>query len=221
MWVVADGTVNKSRTGTSFRQALWAMACGFNLHQRLFYEGSGPPPDPTRYDENIEEMFVFSKGTPKSINIIVDKENKWGGTSNWGSNTTREKNGTLTTKKRQKVAKYGKRTVVWKYKSGKHFSTKDDFAFEHPAIFPEALARDHIISWSNPGDLVLDPFVGSGTTAKMAYQNGRDYLGFDVSEEYCELARKRVAGANPPLFVAELHEQHKPAPAMVQRGMFE
>jgi site-specific DNA-methyltransferase (adenine-specific) len=72
---------------------------------------------------------------------------------------------------------------------------------KHPAIFPESLARDHILSWSNPGDLVLDPFVGSGTTPKMAMQNGRHYLGFDISEEYCTLARKRVAWANPPLLV--------------------
>ena len=77
----------------------------------------------------------------------------------------------------------------------------DDLTDIHPARFPEALARDHILSWSNPGNLVLDPFMGSGTTAKMAMQNGRDYLGFDISPEYVELARKRVAWANPPLLV--------------------
>jgi DNA modification methylase len=72
---------------------------------------------------------------------------------------------------------------------------------KHPAIFPEDLARDHILSWSNPSNLVFDPMCGSGTTLKMAMQNGRHFLGFDISPEYVELAKKRVEWANPPLLV--------------------
>lgn len=201
VWVVADGVENGSKTGTSFRQCLYAMEAGFNLHQRLFYERGGPPPDPTRYDETIEEMFVWSVGKPKSVNLIKDKKNKWAGLSSFGQHTTREKNGSLSKKKKLVTNDYGKRTVVWRYATGMHFSTKDEYAFEHPAIFPEALARDHILSWSNPGDLVFDCFVGSGTVPKMAFQNGRDYLGFDISQEYVELAEKRVRNAQPPLLV--------------------
>jgi len=202
VWVVADGTdKNGSRTMTSFEQALYAKSCGFNLHQRLFYEGGGPPPDPTRYEETIEEMFVFSKGSPKSINLIMDKKNAWSGNNGFGRKTIREADNSLGERKRKPVNEYGKRTSVWRYSSGYGYSSKDSIAHEHPAIFPEALARDHILSWSNPGDLVLDPFMGSGTTAKMAMQNGRDYLGFDISAEYVGLAKKRVSYANPPLLV--------------------
>ena len=71
-------------------------------------------------------------------------------------------------------------------------TTKDSFAFKHPAIFPEPIARDHIRSWSNEGDIVLDPFNGSGTTTKMARELGRRYIGIEVNPEYCEIAEKRL-----------------------------
>lgn len=200
VWVIGDATVKGSRTGTNMRQALHFMGLGFNLHQELFYEKAGPPPDPTRYEETIEKMFVFSKGKPKSINLLKDKPNRWAGVRQFGQKSTREKDGSLTKKKAQVIAKFGKRTSVWRYATGAGYSTKDAFAFEHPAIFPESLARDHIISWSNPGDLVLDPMCGSGTTLKMAVETNRDYIGIDVSEKYCAIANKRVTRAQPPLF---------------------
>jgi len=193
VWVVADGTHNGSRTGTSFRQALYFIECGFNLHQRLFYEKAGPPPDNTRYEETIEEMFVFSKGKPKSINLIKDKKNRWAGTSNRGTKTTREKDGSLTKKSQIIVNDYAKRTSVWRYATGYGNSTVDEIAFKHPAIFPEQLAADHIYSWSNEGDIVYDPFMGSGTTAKMAHLQKRKWIGSEVSSEYCQLAEKRIA----------------------------
>ncbi len=201
VWVVADGTENGSRTGSNMRQALHFMELGFNLHQELFYEKAGPPPDPTRYEETIEKMFAFSKGKPKSINLLKDKPNRWAGVRQFGQKSTREKDGSLTKKKAQVIAQFGKRTSVWRYATGAGYSTKDSYAFEHPAIFPEALASDHILSWSNPGDIVLDPMCGSGTTLKMAKQTGRQFIGIDISEKYCAIARKRVEGAQPPLFL--------------------
>lgn len=193
VWIVADGTVNGSKTGTSFMQALYFMEVGFNLHQRLFYEKQGPPPDPTRYEETIEEMFVFSKGKPKTVNLIKDKKNRWAGQRRFGNKSTREKDGSLTPKPAQVISAYGKRTSVWRYSTGYGYSSKDEIAFDHPAIFPELLAGDHIISWSNEGDLIYDPFMGSGTTAKLAHKLKRNWIGSEISKEYCELAEKRIA----------------------------
>lgn len=193
VWIVADGTVNGSRTGTSFKQALYFMEIGFNLHQRLFYEKAGPPPDPTRYEETIEEMFVFSKGKPKTINLLKDKKNRWAGQRQFGNKSTREKDGSLTPKPAQVINEYGKRTSVWRYATGYGYSTEDDCAFEHPAIFPELLAGDHILSWSNEGDLIYDCFMGSGTTAKMAHKLKRNWIGSEISKEYVQIAEKRIA----------------------------
>jgi site-specific DNA-methyltransferase (adenine-specific) len=193
VWVVGDGTVNNSRTGTSAKQMLYFIQIGFNLHQRLFYEKTGPPPDPTRYEETIEEMFIFSKGKPKTINLIKDKKNRWAGVKQFGCRSTREKDGILTKKPALVIGDFGKRTSVWRYNAGAGYSTKDKIAFNHPAIFPEKLAADHIYSWSNEGDLVYDPFGGSGTTAKMAHLQKRNWILSEISAEYCEIARKRIA----------------------------
>lgn len=192
VWVVGDATVNGSRTGTSARQMLYFMSIGFNLHQRLFYEKSGPPPDRTRYEETIEEMFVFSKGKPKAINLIIDKLNRWAGQKQFGNKSTREKDGTLTPKPAQVINEYGKRTSVWRYSTGYGYSTTDEIAFLHPAIFPEKLAEDHIVSWSNENDIVYDCFGGSGTTAKMAHKWKRNWILSEISKEYCDIAEKRL-----------------------------
>ena len=86
------------------------------------------------------------------------------------------------------------RTNIWAYAVGLGGTTSDRFAFEHPAMFPEKLAEDHILSWCNEGDLVLDPMCGSGTTLKMAAKNGRRWLGVDISDTYADIAKRRVAG---------------------------
>ena len=130
--------------------------------------------------------------SPKTINLLKDKKNKHGGKSTYGEVTRREKDGSLTNKGKKVVKDYGIRTNIWKYANGKGFSTKDAIAYEHPAIFPEKLAEDHILAWSNEGDVVLDPFGGSGTTCKMAMINNRNYIYIDKVPEYCELARKRL-----------------------------
>jgi site-specific DNA-methyltransferase (adenine-specific) len=204
VWVVGDGTINRSRTGTSMRQALFFMEIGFNLHQELYYEKSGPPPDQTRYEETIEKMYIFSSGKPKTINLIKDKKNRWHGVKQFGNKRTREVDGSLTEKKASVISEYGKRTSVWRYATGYGYSTKDKIAFQHPAIFPEALARDHILSWSNPGDIVFDPMMGSGTTGKMAVKLERNFIGIDISKEYFLIAEKRIkdAQAQPLLFEA-------------------
>lgn len=95
-------------------------------------------------------------------------------------------------KKRKPVGADKIKGNIWYFSTGKNHSTKDGFAFKHPAIFPERLANDHIISWSNPGDIVFDPFMGSGTTGKMALLNGRNFIGIELDSGYFEIAKKRI-----------------------------
>lgn len=203
VWVVGDATINGSETGTSFRQALHFMELGFNLHDTMIYRKNALSyPVFDKYYPCFEYMFVFSKLSPKTINLIADRKNHQANKRVTGNE--RQSDGSLTEmsgrRKGAKIKEYGIRWNVWMYNTGKGHSASDNFAHDHPAIYPEALASDHILSWSNPGDIVFDPMCGSGTTCKMAKQNGRQFLGFDISVEYCEIARKRVAWANPPLF---------------------
>ncbi len=193
VWVVGDATINGSETGTSFRQALYFKdEVGFNLHDTMIYAKTGfAKPFPNRYHQVFEYMFVLSKGKLKTFNPIKDRRNRYVG-KNTKHNSWREIDGALTSRKGTVVKEMGKRFNIWKYKIGKNLHTKDSSAFKHPAIFPEQLAQDHILSWSNPGDIVLDPMVGSGTTCKMAALNNRNYIGIDISEEYCEIARERI-----------------------------
>jgi site-specific DNA-methyltransferase (adenine-specific) len=200
VWVVGDATIKGSETGTSFRQALYFKEIGFNLHDTMIYEKDGAPyPDATRYYNTFEYMFIFSKGKPKTFNPICDRKNIYAGRKRTATN--RLKNGTLIEGSGQaKVFKeYGSRFNIWRISSGKGKTTLDEYAFEHPAMFPEQLAEDHILSWSNEGDVVFDPFLGSGTTAKMAVLNNRHYIGFEISEEYFDICSKRLDDAEKTL----------------------
>ena len=193
VWVVNDATIDGNETGTSFRQALFFKEIGFNLFDTMIYEKAGSDaPHPNRYFNVFEFMFVFSKGKIKTTNILADKKNLWGGTHTFGCRTKRENDGSLTQKGVALINEYGVRGNIWRYANGRNYSTKDDIAWGHPAIFPEQLAGDHIKSWSNEGDIVLDPFMGSGTTAKVARALGRKYIGFEISQEYVDLANKRL-----------------------------
>lgn len=190
VWVVGDATINGSETGTSFKQALYFMKCGFRLHDTMIYEKNSSSfpakKNGNRYTQIFEYMFVFSKGTPK-CNLICDKPNKWAGYTNWGKKTHYNKKGELVkTKNIKPVPEYSPRNNIWRYVSG--FNDKTG----HPAVFPEQLAEDHIISWSDSGDVVFDPFMVSGTTAKMALKNGRNFIGFEISQEYVDIANERI-----------------------------
>jgi site-specific DNA-methyltransferase (adenine-specific) len=198
VWVVGDATINGSESGTSFRQALKFMEAGFKLHDTMIYEKntSSFPAKRTgnRYTQIFEYMFVFCKDKIKTSNLICDKPNKWAGHTNWGKNTNRLKNGELQeTSDIKPVPDFSPRNNIWKYNIGKGFNSSDKESHEHPAIFPEQLAEDHIITWSNEDDVVLDPFSGSGTTCKMAKKNKRKYIGIDISEDYCKLAEKIIS----------------------------
>jgi site-specific DNA-methyltransferase (adenine-specific) len=192
VWVVGDATVNGSATLTSFRQALYFVDCaGFRMHQRIIWEKNSIPQKRTKaYLPDFEDMFVLSKSEPKTFNPVLRR--------NWNAGEVKRKghsgkNGFDYAEGLRIVKDESVITNVWKITVGYNHSTKDYFAHEHPAIFPEALAERHILTWTNPGDLVLDYFGGSGTTAKMARANDRDYLTCDISGEYCDLMRRRLA----------------------------
>lgn len=195
VWVVNDKTEDGDETATSMKQALHFKQIGLRLHDTMIYKRTGPYPDVTRYWQSFEFMFVMSNGKPKTINLLKDKRNTTGGTKATRPKMNRQVDGTLPDydgpeRLRQEI---GVRENIWPINAGGGISSSDAVAFNHPAIFPEALARDHILSWSNEGDIVLDPFNGSGTTTKMARAMGRRFIGIDVNESYCEIARKRLA----------------------------
>lgn len=194
VWVVNDETKNGSESGKSFEQALFFKNIGFNLHDTMIYEKEAQFPETTRYYPCTEFMFILAKGKPKSINLLKDRKNNYVGTTIY--KTQREKDGTLKKGSRhgkQSTNIYSIRKNIWKYNTGFNLSTTDKIAFNHPAIFPEKLAADHIYSWSNEGDLVYDPFVGSGTTVKMAIKLKRKWIASDLSEDYIKnIAEKRI-----------------------------
>jgi len=194
LWVVGDATINGSETLTSFKQAIYFKEqCGFNVHDTMIYQKKGATGEYLwRYYHVYEYMFVLSKNDIKTFNPIKDRKNIHYKQS--GQITSRRQpDGTLRhTARNDSTREYGKRFNIWSYGIGNMNGTRDKIAFEHPATFPEALARDHILSWSNPGDIVFDPFMGSGTTAKMAYHTQRHYLGFEISQEYIDIANERL-----------------------------
>ena len=188
VWVVGDATIKGSETGTSFREALYFKDIGFNLHDTMIWQKPGFSAVgalSTRYAPVFEYMFILTKGKLKTFNPIRDRKNKTKGTI---SGTIMNVDGTRRrmSNEGKNRREYGQRFNIWEITQ---VTVNDD----HPAMFPEQLASDHIISWSNEGDLILDSMCGSGTTCKKAMANNRKYIGIDISEEYCEIARKRIA----------------------------
>lgn len=183
VWVVGDATIKGSETGTSFKQALHAMECGFNLHDTMIYKkfGSGMPHKAHRYGQTFEYMFVFSKGSPsKGVIKTYPYTDKVGKTSR------RQKDGSI--KKGTYNIGGGKFPNIWQYAG----ETKGI----HPAPFPEKLAHDHIISWSNEGDTVFDPFMGSGTTGVACVKTNRNFIGIELDQGYFDIAKRRIESAN-------------------------
>lgn len=190
VWVVADATVKGSETLTSMRQAIhFKDVCGLNVHDTMIWEktGSGAIGSQLCYGQNYEFAFVFAKGRPRAINLICDRENvvKTGLVKvNGGIGD----NGESVSQRVIERKPFGKRTNIWRINQQQNS--------DHPAPFPLALARDHILSWSNEGDVVLDPFAGSGTTCLAAKELGRRYVGIEINAEYVEIINRRLGLAN-------------------------
>lgn len=196
MWNVQDSTIKGSKTLTSFKQAIKFQEIGFRIHDVMIYEkGNFSNPSSTRYHQIWEFMFILSKGSPKAFNPIKDK--KIVGMENpdharlgtFGKNTVRQKDGSMKDRGQRRVYnEYGMRTNIWRMlTAGQQRPGK---AVDHPAKMPYAMAHDHIVSWSNPGDVILDPFAGSGTTGIAALELGRKFIGIEISEEYFEICKK-------------------------------
>lgn len=199
VWIVADSTFNGSETGNCFKQALFFKDIGFKIHDTMIYAKHNPTPNTgagIRYQQSFEYMFVFSKGKPKTVNLLLEQRH----------NETNDKRTCRTQKKfsRDKDGNFGEerhimyikeevpRRNIWTYKVGLYNTTSDKIAFEHPAIFPEQLAKDHILSWTNKNDMVLDPFMGSGTVGKMCKLLDRNFIGIEIVKKYFDIAKARI-----------------------------
>lgn len=193
VWIVNDQTVNGSETGTSFRQALYFKEIGFNIHDTMIWAKNGVTfPFPNRYHQTFEYMFIFSKGRPKTIHLLEDRINKQGGRQYRG--TKRERDGSMRPIRHGAAATVkdvGIRFNIWNIPPVKSSLERTG----HPAQFPLRLVRDHLVSWSDEGDVVMDPFMGSGTTGEACIQTGRKFIGIEINPEYFAIAEKRIQNA--------------------------
>ena len=192
VWVVGDATINGSETGTSFKQALYFMECGFKLHDTMLFEKNSVAFNASRiskrYTQIFEYMFVFVKGKIKTGKLICDVKCKYAGWTNWGNNTQYNRDGELIkTNNIKPVPEFKPRSNIWKYTVG--FNINEG---KHPAVFPYQLAEDHILTWSNEGDLIFDPFTGSGTTASAALCNNRKFIGSEIDKTYFDFIPNNI-----------------------------
>lgn len=202
VWIVSDQTINGSETGTSFRQALYAMEVGFNLHDTMIWEKPNPMPRDTRiprYWQAFDYMFVFSKGTPTHFSFLVENTKHFGEKRQCAS---RNADGTMRNDRKEKTKGH---TVKRNKPKCNVWTISTCHSKDHPAPFPLQLATDHIRSWSNEGDTVLDPFLGSGTTRIAAYDLNRNFIGYEISKDYFDKQEERFADhtAQQNLFLME------------------
>ena len=187
VWVVGDATIKGSETGTSFKQALFFKECGFNIHDTMIFAKRNPIPQThNRYEQAFEYMFVFSKRRPKTFNPILEESKGAGQKRNRKKTSELDKNQSMRVRAEETIINQFKQsTNIFYYGVGGNRTG-------HPAVFPEQLATDHILSWSNEGDTVLDCFMGSGTTGKMAVLNNRNFIGIELDKGYFDIAEKRI-----------------------------
>ena len=218
-WNVADATVKGSETGTSMRQALYFMSLGFRLHDTMIYSKNNPMPagiSSKRYHQAWEYIFILSKDAPETFNPIMVKA-KFGHLE--ANMKHRGKDGEIKYKK-TKRNEFTKVRNIFEYSVGGGHSTKDKVAFGHPALMPEQLAHDMIVTWTNEGDEVFDPFTGAGTTAKMCMLSNRKFHGTELSVDYCNISKERLEiTINPP--AVETKKLPKIKPINLNPNLFE
>jgi site-specific DNA-methyltransferase (adenine-specific) len=194
VWVIGDPTINGSESLSSSLQKIYFRRVGFNIHDTMIYRKiNGAIGSALTYLQEFEFMLVLSKGQIGTVNLLRDRKNVITG----NKTTPIQRSNRLGSLKERKIIErkmLGRRKNIWDYAVG----GKQEMGY-HPAPFPEALAHDHILSWSHPGDVVLDPFAGSGTTLKMAKELGRHWIGIEISQEYVDTAHRRLAGTDVPM----------------------
>lgn len=191
VWVVGDGSDDSGESGNSFRHALLFKELGLRLHDTMIYEKNGASyPAQDKYYQVFEYMFVFTRGRPRVVNLLSDRKNLWNGS--WGKRSRRDVEGNLIVGEKTPSDETGIRWNIWRYNVGK-FGEEAERDRTHPAMFPLALARDHILTWSNINDLICDPMFGSGTTLEVAKKLNRKCIGIEIEEKYCEIAAKRCS----------------------------
>jgi len=185
VWIVNDMVKNGSKTGTSFKQALAFMDAGFNLNDTMIWSKLNPMPQvkQPRYNQCFEYMFVFSKGKPKTFNPIMVPCKCAG--QNYDSTCKRMGGENGRTEKHFIINKEKVKSNIWECAVAQNKTV-------HTAVFPLQLIIDHIKSWTNEGDTVLDPFVGSGTSGIAALQLNRNFIGIDIVPEYCKLTEEQI-----------------------------
>jgi len=194
VWVVGDATIKGSETGTSFKQALYFKEIGFNLHDTMIWEKqtfTATGALKTRYAQVFEYMFILTKGKVKTFNPIKDRPTKG----------PRNKHGTIrqtdgTTRPQSSLGKVYSNKLAQRFNVWRINTEVSNLKRCHPAQFPERLAEDHIMSWSNEGDTILDPMMGSGTTGVVCKKLGRDFIGIEIDEEYYKIAKARLSATN-------------------------
>ena len=185
VWIVGDSTIKGSESGTSFRQALGFKDAGFNLHDTMIWRKTNPMPKvkTKRYFDVFEYMFILSKGQPKTFNPLM-QATKFGGKT-YNSTMKQISNGKVRKPKIIILNAERYKDNIWDCAVAQNKT-------DHPAVFPESLVADHITTWSSEGDLVYDPFIGSGTTALASIKLKRNYIGSEISLEYCDLTNFRI-----------------------------
>lgn len=188
VWVIGE-KINGGRSLSSFNHAFMGKNVGWTVHDVMIYQKKNTPfMRSNAYTNCYELMIIFSKGKPKTFNPLLEPTVR----SGWETSVHNKGPDAVNRKRPVKLKTQKTKTNIWQYAVGLGGTTSDKIAFQHPAVFPERLAQDHILSWSNPGDIVLDPMCGSGTTCKMAEINERHWIGIDISKEYIEIARQRI-----------------------------
>ena len=185
VWIVNDKTESGSKSLVSFRQAIAFQEIGFNINDVMIWEKENPCPQvkQPRYQDVFEYMFILSKGKPKTFNPIMVPckcagQEYHSTTKNMGGENGR-------TYKEFNINKEKVKGNVWECAIAQNKTG-------HPAVYPQKLVEEHIKSWCNEGDLVLDPFMGSGTTALAAKKLNRNYVGIEINKDYYILINERL-----------------------------
>ena len=186
VWVVNDKIEKGSKTLTSFKQALYFKEIGFNIDDVMIWEKKNPMPQvkQPRYNQVFEYMFVLSKGKPKIFNpIMVDCKS-----AGLEYKSTAKKISTGESQRVYKEFTINKKKVdsnIWRIAVAQN-KTK------HTAVFPLEIPLRHIKTWTNVGDIILDPFIGSGTTGVACKELNREFIGIEIVEDYFKIAKERI-----------------------------